>query len=81
MQRGLSWSCSWLIPLACASSGVSSGPCSVWPIAIICIWDSNIITMHGVQRVVRCIIMHNLSMLTLTSYFKFTPTIFSILAI
>jgi hypothetical protein len=81
MQRILPWSCSWLTPLACASSGVSSGSCSVWPITIIYIWDSNIIAMHVVQRVIRCIIMHNLSMLTLTSYFKFTPIIFSIIAI
>jgi hypothetical protein len=70
MQRSLPWSYLWLTPSACAGSSVSLGLCSAWPITIIYVWDRNIIAMHGVQRVVRCIIMHNLSMLTLTSYYN-----------
>jgi hypothetical protein len=38
----------------------SSSPCSSWPITIMHVWATNINAMSGVQRVVGCMIMHNL---------------------
>jgi hypothetical protein len=73
MHRGLPWSCSGLTPLACAGFGVSSGPGSAWPIAIMDVRDTNINAMHGVERVVCCMIMHNLPILTLTSHLLIYP--------
>jgi hypothetical protein len=48
MHRGLPWSCSGLTPSTGAGSGVFSGPCSVWPITIMHVCDTNINVMHGV---------------------------------
>jgi hypothetical protein len=73
MQRGLPWSSSGLTPSTCAGSGVSTGPCSAWPIANMHIWDTNINAMHGVQRVICYMIMHNLLILTLTSHLLIYP--------
>jgi hypothetical protein len=81
MQQGLPWSCSWLPTSTGAGSGGSSSPCSSWPIAVMHVLATNINAMRGVQRVVRCMIMHYLHMLTLTSHLLIAPSIFSIFVI
>jgi hypothetical protein len=46
MHRSLPWSCSGLTRSTCASSGVSSGPCSAWPIANMHRWGAKSDMMH-----------------------------------
>jgi hypothetical protein len=65
--------CPWLPASTGAGFGGSSSPCFSWPIAIRHIWATNISAMHGVQRVVRCMIMHNLPLLILTSHLLIYP--------